>query len=67
MAAVGPAILRARNSSQARDPTHRPPFATLTSVLWYFFVSLAFTCIASRQICAAFNCMQIFLWCQAVL
>ncbi|XP_077511932.1 uncharacterized protein LOC144122448 [Amblyomma americanum] len=33
MAAVVPAILRARNSSQARDPTHRPPFAALTSVL----------------------------------
>ncbi|XP_077507353.1 uncharacterized protein LOC144117177 [Amblyomma americanum] len=33
MAAVVPAILRARNSSQARDPTYRPPFAALTSVL----------------------------------
>ncbi|XP_077485406.1 uncharacterized protein LOC144095604 [Amblyomma americanum] len=33
MSAVVPAILPARNSSQARDPTHRPPFATLTSVL----------------------------------
>ncbi|XP_077484744.1 uncharacterized protein LOC144094697 [Amblyomma americanum] len=33
MAAVVPAILRARNSSQARDPTHRPPFAEFTSVL----------------------------------
>ncbi|XP_077519414.1 uncharacterized protein LOC144129272 [Amblyomma americanum] len=33
MAAVVPAILRARNSSQARDPTHRPPFGALTSVL----------------------------------
>ncbi|XP_077492613.1 uncharacterized protein LOC144103796 isoform X2 [Amblyomma americanum] len=33
MAAVVPAILRARNSSQARDPTRRPPFAALTSVL----------------------------------
>ncbi|KAK8775951.1 hypothetical protein V5799_030704 [Amblyomma americanum] len=33
MTAVVPAILRARNSSQARDPTHRPPFAALTSVL----------------------------------
>ncbi|KAK8775029.1 hypothetical protein V5799_010438 [Amblyomma americanum] len=32
MAAVVPAILRARNSSQARDPTHRPPFAALTSL-----------------------------------
>ncbi|XP_077511813.1 uncharacterized protein LOC144122133 [Amblyomma americanum] len=32
MAAVVPAILRARNSSQARDPTHRPHFAALTSV-----------------------------------
>ncbi|XP_077504819.1 uncharacterized protein LOC144114755 [Amblyomma americanum] len=33
MTAVLPAILRARNSSQARDPTHRPPFTALTSVL----------------------------------
>ncbi|XP_077483380.1 uncharacterized protein LOC144093660 isoform X6 [Amblyomma americanum] len=31
--AVLSAILRARNSSQARDPTHRPPFTALTCVL----------------------------------
>ncbi|KAK8772166.1 hypothetical protein V5799_024589, partial [Amblyomma americanum] len=30
--AVLPAFLRARNSFQARDPTHRPPFTALTSV-----------------------------------
>ncbi|KAK8786908.1 hypothetical protein V5799_023318 [Amblyomma americanum] len=33
MTAVLPAILRARKSSKARDPTHRPPITELTSVL----------------------------------
>ncbi|XP_077520315.1 uncharacterized protein LOC144130203 isoform X2 [Amblyomma americanum] len=33
MTAVLPAIIRARNFYQAREPTHRPPFTLLTSVL----------------------------------
>ncbi|XP_077489602.1 uncharacterized protein LOC144100575 isoform X2 [Amblyomma americanum] len=33
MTAVLPVILRARNSSKARDPTYRPPTTALTSVL----------------------------------
>ncbi|KAK8765316.1 hypothetical protein V5799_032076 [Amblyomma americanum] len=32
MTAVLSAILPARNSSQARNPTHRPPFTALTFV-----------------------------------
>ncbi|XP_077486214.1 uncharacterized protein LOC144097345 [Amblyomma americanum] len=50
--AVLPAILRARNSSQARDPTHRPRFTALTSVLCFQLPASIGPCVLP-----AFDCV----------
>ncbi|KAK8773599.1 hypothetical protein V5799_011869 [Amblyomma americanum] len=50
--AVLSAILRARNSSQARDPTHRPPLTALTSVLCCQLPASIGPCVLPALVCA---------------